>query len=46
MMYELLSDDALLPSPKDKQKLSELSVGALGGSEAALKDLRTMLGFD
>jgi hypothetical protein len=45
MMYELLSEGALLPEPEDRQKLGELSMSALGGSGDALGSIRRLLGF-
>lgn len=46
MTYQLLSGGALLASPEERQKLNDLSINALGGSEGALKDIRSILGYN
>ncbi len=45
MMYELLSKGALLAKPEDRQKLGELSMGALQGSKDDLRGIRRLLGY-
>lgn len=46
MMYQLLSKDALLVSPENRQTLADLSINALGGNKKALEDIRDIIGSD